>query len=123
VFKPFGPDVVTGATMAPANPAAVGEAATADAGFRLLPVHPNPATESVSIPFTILRAGRVLVEVVDASGRSIGTLADREFEPGDREISWNPGGLAAGMYFVRMRSGNERAVRSVTLLASADQRN
>jgi hypothetical protein len=125
VFKPFGPSVVTGATLGPANPASASAAIEPEGAARLLPVRPNPAAGTVAIPFSIPRAAHVTIDVIDASGRAVAILLDKDVEPGTREALWDATGsagerrLAPGVYYVRMRTGHERALRSVTLLAAA----
>jgi immune inhibitor A len=62
----------------------------------------------------------VRVGIYDVRGRHVRTLAEGDFAPGLREVSWdgldsdlNP--VASGVYFVTLRSGSERTVTKLLL--------
>jgi len=80
---------------------------------------PHPARGTVRIPLDVPRAGRLVVEVLDAQGRGVATLADGEVAAGPRAVTWagqRAGGrrAAPGAYFVRARlDGLESSVRLV----------
>ncbi|MFO7639573.1 MAG: T9SS type A sorting domain-containing protein, partial [bacterium] len=61
------------------------------------------------------RAGRVRVNVVDISGRTVATLVDGELAAGSSSLTWQPGKLAAGVYFVRAETPDGVATRPVLL--------
>ena len=44
---------------------------------------------------------RAVVEVFDALGRRVATLADREFGVGEHDLPFDTGTLPSGVYFVR----------------------
>lgn len=121
VFKPFGPDFVMAATLAPDNPASAGDARSIGAAFDLAPPHPNPATGFVQAPFTIGRGGRVRVDVVDPSGRIVAHLADETLAAGTHSVVWNAEGFPAGVYFARLETQEGSMQRSVTLLSRASR--
>ncbi|MFO7675358.1 MAG: S8 family serine peptidase [bacterium] len=71
---------------------------------RLLEVTPNPLAGRATLRLQVPQAGRVRVRVVDVSGRAVVTLLDENMIAGCRELSWEAGSLAAGVYFVRVES-------------------
>src|SRR5262249_26817599 len=83
------------------------------AAFELDPPAPNPAAHSTQLRYTLGREAFVGLEVFDALGRRVRTLAsDAAAAPGPHELSWNlrdDGGrrLGAGVYYVRARLGTE----------------
>lgn len=89
--------------------------------FALHPTSPNPFERSAKIRFELPQASRVQLEIFDAQGRRVRTLADRMFEPGEHALDWDGSGasgrrLGPGVYLVRMRSGSFRAERRIVRL-------
>ena len=70
--------------------------------FALNQNYPNPLINSTSIEFSISRTAQVNLNVYDATGRLVATLADGLLLPGSYSIRWNAGNVSAGMYFFRM---------------------
>ena len=94
--------------------------ATAAPAFGLAPVRPNPFGASAQVAFSLDRAARVRLDVIDVAGRRVVTLADRDLPAGRHELAWDGRDqaghhVATGIYFVRLVSGDrsdlERVVR------------
>lgn len=71
---------------------------------------PNPFNPSIEIAFRIERAGDVRLEVFDAVGRHVRSLALGHHTAGEHTLTWNGtdargARLASGVYNVRMVSG------------------
>jgi hypothetical protein len=84
----------------------------------LAPNVPNPFAGETAIRFRLARAGRVVLVVTDARGRTVRRLVDREFPAGYSEVRWDgrDGGrrdLPPGVYFVRLRTGGGVRTRRV----------
>ena len=82
---------------------------------------PNPAAGSVSVLFSMPRAGRARVTVADVAGRRVRSLANRTFAAGAHDLKWDgrdDAGLVtpSGIYFVRINSGAAQRVTRVTRL-------
>jgi len=103
------------------------------AGFTLLPVdveggpfgggedvflgaRPNPATGSTALRFRLARAAHVRMDVYDALGRRVATLADGTREPGEHELALEARALPAGVYLCRLAVDGTPHLRKVTLL-------
>ena len=88
-------------------------------GLSLAGPFPNPSTGSTTIQFTLsASSGRIRVQVFNLSGRLIRTLADRNFEAGEHRVSWDGRSasgskVGAGIYFIRVDSGEESETRKV----------
>jgi flagellar hook assembly protein FlgD len=83
---------------------------------RLWPPAPNPSGAITRFRLDVASSRRLRVEVVDLEGRSVRLIADREFEPGRHDLSWDgldsSGRLApAGTYFVRVGPNSARQVQ------------
>jgi hypothetical protein len=75
----------------------------------LRPVTPNPVRGGAArVGFAVAHESRVRLSVVDLQGRVVAVLADRVFEPGTYQSSWNGMGhgsaASAGVYFVRYQT-------------------
>jgi hypothetical protein len=89
--------------------------------FALLPNRPNPFGGGTMIRFDVPRSSAVKIEVFDAMGRRVRTLADRVFEPGAQSVTWDgtdTSGRRAGpgVYLYRMTSPGFRDQRRMVLL-------
>jgi hypothetical protein len=78
--------------------------------------YPNPFTTSTGhtvIPFTMAQRGFVTLEVCDAVGRVVRTLANEEVNAGSHVRIFNAKGLPAGLYTYRLISGDRQLTRSM----------
>jgi hypothetical protein len=78
--------------MTPGNPVA------------LLQNCPNPFTGPTKISFRVGKNSIIKLVICDFKGMEVGRLADDYFLPGTYEYTWNPSGMAAGIYFIRLIS-------------------
>jgi len=81
-------------------------------------IYPNPSRGAVSFEITLAAAERVRVTVYDALGRRVATVEDARRVAGTHTLTWNPKGLAAGTYWVRLEAGEQRRTQPLTLLHS-----
>jgi hypothetical protein len=70
---------------------------------------PNPAKNAASLMFTLPRKGDISLDVYDATGRRISTVAKGSYEGGTHQIVWNrtdENGVRVpqGIYFVRLKA-------------------
>lgn len=91
------------------------------AAIALAAASPNPFNARTTLSFTLARADRVHLIVFDARGRHVTTLIAEERPPGHHEVTFDGRddrgrALASGVYFVRLRVGEESQVQKVTLV-------
>jgi len=72
---------------------------------------PNPVGDGTTIRVAMAEAAHVRLDVLDALGRHVATLADGPLAAGDHALAWDASGLAPGVYMARLTSGD----RHVTL--------
>lgn len=100
-------------------PLAVGPRGDDGPRFALRAVSPNPFRDACDVRFTLARPGRVDVRVYDLMGREVRSIARGLWqEAGPASLRWDgrdADGRAApaGVYFVNVQSGAERASRAV----------
>jgi hypothetical protein len=83
-------------------------------------ITPNPA-RLATVTFSLPTRQRVNIAVYDLAGRRLAVLADGEFDAGERSVEWDgrdTGGnqLGAGVYFYKMKIGNQTYERRGILL-------
>lgn len=115
-------DYVASFTPGPGGAAQTRASGNGPAGrFALHSTSPNPFERSTLIRFELPEASRVQIEVFDAQGRRVRSVADRSFEPGVHSLEWDGADASGrrvgpGVYLVRMRAGGFRADRRVIRL-------
>lgn len=76
----------------------------------LLAVYPTPFRETARVEFSLPANDEVSVRVLDAAGRQVAVLHQGPLRAGRHELQWARGALAAGTYFVQLRSGRYKPV-------------
>ena len=87
----------------------------------LLPNVPNPFNPETTVRFMLELPAHVSLEIYDTRGRWVRTLVDGDRVPGLHEVRWdgtNGSGstVASGVYFYRMRAGDQTFSRRMVLL-------
>lgn len=77
---------------------------------------PNPFRNSTSIQWCVPENTRVVLSVLDFTGREIRTLVNQKIDKGDHRISFNAEGLPAGIYFYQLQLDGIRETRKMILL-------
>jgi hypothetical protein len=105
-----------------AGPAPVNEGDLARAtGSTLSAPVPNPFNPRTRIAYSLERAGHVELSVFDLRSRLVKNLVSGPGRPGRHESVWNGRDatgrqVAAGVYFFRLRTGDDVRTRRVTLI-------
>jgi len=84
--------------------------------FALHQNYPNPFNLSTRVVFQLKRRGYVNLEVYNVVGRRVRTLHKGSLGAGSYETIFNAMGLASGVYFLRMRAGQEEASKKAVLV-------
>lgn len=79
-------------------------------------VSPNPFEARTTISYTIAEASEVHVSVFDLMGRRVALLAAEYQEAGTHRVSFDPAGLASGVYVYRIQTPQGVATGRLTLL-------
>ena len=111
-------------SVAPVAPLTVGVDAPLAAAARLEPPAPSPfrpGAGPLTLRYSLPRAGRVAVTVLDVAGRRVARLFDGVQEAGARMLTWDGRGgagtaLPAGIYLVRLETDQGRQIRRVALV-------
>jgi hypothetical protein len=89
--------------------------------FGLAQNHPNPFSSTTTIRFQLPRAEHVTLEIFDAQGRRVSTLADGSYPAGYHAVGWqratsHGGHVQPGVYVYRIRAGAFHDQKKLVLL-------
>jgi len=76
---------------------------------------PNPFSHLTTIPYIVHSYGPVDITVLDVLGNIIASPVHANQQPGTYEITFDASGLAAGVYYYRLNSGNLTEVKKMIL--------
>jgi len=105
-FKPFRINLISD------NKSTVNDASP-DLQFR---VYPNPVESSLNIEFGIAEISDVRLTISDQYGKTIKVLLDQEMDPDHYSIQWIYNKEPAGVYFIRLQTGERYIVQKVVLV-------
>jgi hypothetical protein len=85
--------------------------------FALGAVAPNPVSMGsvATIEYTLPHDAAIELSVLDVRGRHVTTLESGARAAGSHRATWNGGGLAPGLYFLRLTAPGNEAVRRVVV--------
>jgi len=84
--------------------------------FALFQNYPNPFNPTTTIRFALPVESRVKINIYNSLGQLVETLADKDMKAGYHEINFNASGLASGVYFYKLTSGNFVETRKMLLM-------
>jgi DNA-binding beta-propeller fold protein YncE len=88
--------------------------------FAIERVWPSPGRGTIRIAFSLPRATRARLSVIDLQGREVAVLAAGVIQAGRHEQSWNgrasTGSAPPGVYFVRMTAEGRSWVRRLVII-------
>ncbi len=84
--------------------------------FSLEQNYPNPFNPGTIIKYRLNKAGSISLKVYDVIGREVATIINH-FQPiGSYEINFDGSALTSGLYFYKLKSGNNIKIRKMLLL-------
>jgi len=78
--------------------------------------YPNPFNPQTTIMYSIPKAGKVQLTVFDVLGKEITTLVNEHQSAGHHHIKFDGASLSSGIYFYRLRTGNNVFTKKLTLI-------
>ena len=81
----------------------------------LLGHYPNPVYDHAVVTYTLPFTSHVRLTVFDLLGREVEVLVDQAQSAGNHRITFVPERLPGGIYFYRLDTGKEQAIRSIAI--------
>ncbi len=79
--------------------------------FTNVTLHPNPATENVTINYNLLSNEFVSGQILDVEGKIVKSLFNEKQDMGMQTGSYNISNLTAGKYFIHIKSAGKSTVK------------
>jgi hypothetical protein len=98
------------------DPVSVKQISSTIKDFALSQNYPNPFNPTTKINFSVPSANYVDLRVYDILGREVKVLASKFVNAGEYEVEFDAKDLASGMYYYRLQSGENVAVKKMTLV-------
>jgi len=84
--------------------------------FKLYQNYPNPFNPLTRIKYQLTKSSQIALKIYNLAGQEIETLVN-EFQPaGEYEITWQPEGLASGLYFYQIQAKGFSETKKLVLL-------
>ncbi|MDP8242138.1 MAG: SBBP repeat-containing protein [Candidatus Celaenobacter antarcticus] len=77
---------------------------------------PNPFNQRTTINYALKRETAVYLEVYNLKGQLVEKLFEGISQAGDHTVEWDCQRMPSGVYFLKMKTGNEESIRKMVLL-------
>lgn len=84
-----------------------------DAELNILDNYPNPFETYTNIRFRLTESAFTSVTIYNAEGRMIRTLSEQHVPAGEFSLEFDASGLSDGVYYCRVQSGSQQAMRAM----------
>ena len=112
-----GPEVWTFAWIGmPAFTAVEDEDRTGVMMYYLRENYPNPFNPSTTIEYALAQSGNIELVIYNSLGQTINTLVDAYQSAGRHKINFDASGLASGIYYYKIISGNFSQVKKMLFI-------
>jgi len=78
--------------------------------------HPNPFNTNTTIQYSLKQEALVSLEIYNLKGQLVETLLQENIQAGDHTAEWNCQNVPTGMYFLKMKAGNEENTSRMVLM-------
>ena len=85
-------------------------------GIEVGDAYPNPFNPLCVVPFTLDTEQHITVDLLNAQGKKIRIITDRNYSAGSHQITINDPSLSSGLYFVHIRSSVGSETRKILLM-------
>lgn len=86
------------------------------AGVRIAGTYPNPAASQARVAFELATAGDVSLRLFDTMGREVAVVTEGARTAGAHSVTADLGGLASGVYVLRLDAGGEVATARLAVV-------
>ncbi len=84
--------------------------------FDLYDNYPNPFNPSTTISFSLAQSGPVSLRIYDTRGAEVRILVNEAMSQGKHTVTFDAGSLASGVYFYKLRSGEQAMSKKMILV-------
>jgi competence transcription factor ComK len=85
-------------------------------GFKLFQNYPNPFNPTTTIKYDLPKQAHVTLKVYNILGQKVATLLNGVKQAGSYEVNFNASNLSSGIYFYRLKTGQNILTKKMILL-------
>jgi hypothetical protein len=100
----------------PYEPTSVDEVSSTPTDFELFGNYPNPFNASTTIRYSLSQECQVTIDIYDLLGNHVITLLNATENAGNHNIVWKAGNQPSGIYFYKIRAGENSSLGRMSLL-------
>jgi len=78
--------------------------------------YPNPVVNSTTIPFYLLKTGKVVIKLFTNDGKLVKEIANNTFTAGNNTLIFDAAELTAGIYFYQITAGKFKQARKMVIV-------
>jgi Secretion system C-terminal sorting domain len=78
-------------------------------------VYPNPVSHSATVSFSLSKASHTMIEVMDINGRTLKTIANKDFSAGTHTLTFNRELFQPGIYFLRISTSQKVMTQKIVI--------
>jgi photosystem II stability/assembly factor-like uncharacterized protein len=78
--------------------------------------YPNPFSATTTLSFYLSRLTAVTLSVYDVQGKRVAVVVEERLPAGDHTVTWKPGHLASGAYYIRLETDSGARTGSVFMV-------
>lgn len=82
----------------------------------LVEVSPNPVSQSAVVSFSLNKLSHVTLTITNTQGAVVKIIADENFQEGTHKISFSRESLAAGTYYLQLKSNENVAMKKIVIV-------
>ncbi|NQT98001.1 MAG: S8 family serine peptidase [Candidatus Marinimicrobia bacterium] len=84
--------------------------------FGLLPAYPNPFNPATNLTIHLDQDGVITLEIINLRGQLVTALRHEWLTAGEYTIQWNGSNYSSGIYFARLKQGDQTETRKLILI-------
>ncbi|HYF69404.1 MAG TPA: DUF1501 domain-containing protein [Ohtaekwangia sp.] len=84
--------------------------------FTLRDCYPNPTKGKTVFSFRVNAANNVSLDLLDGNGKKVKVITNKQYAPGDHEVTENLSDLPSGNYVYELRSGSFKQAKKLVII-------
>jgi len=97
-------------------PTSTSDPLAAKMAFGLSQNYPNPFSHTTTINYSVSKESMIDIDIYNSLGARVATLVNENKQPGDYSVTFDGTNLSDGIYYLRMKSGNQVVSKKMMLM-------
>jgi hypothetical protein len=97
-------------------PTSTSDPLAANMAFGLSQNYPNPFSHTTTINYSVSKESMIDIDIYNSLGARVATLVNENKQPGNYSVTFDGTSLSDGIYYLRMKSGNQVVSKKMMLM-------